>query len=136
MSPARQEPESEPTTRLAYPRTRYRRQPKATESETPLSHLRRRYANGAIAASIGYLVVMVTTLRPTALNTAATIGLLIAFGAAAGLCALGAILTWSVDHLPQALLDQQAETVEWAIRLGEDMADAFRTAPSGSPRPR
>jgi len=133
MSPAQPAPEP---TRTKSPQGRARRRSRATESESPLSHLRRRYANGAAAASIGYLVVMATTLRPTALNTAATIGLLIAFGATAGLCALGAILTWSVDHLPQALLDQQAETVEWAIRLGEDMADAFRTAPSGSPRPR
>lgn len=137
MSPAQQDPDSEPASRHAYPRTRYRRQPRAMESEAPLSHLRRRCANSAVAASVGYLAVLTTTaVRPTAMSDPVAIGLLIGTGTVAGLCALGAVLAWAVERMPQPSFDQQAETVEWAIRLGEDLADAYRAAPSGGPRGR
>jgi hypothetical protein len=90
-----------------------------------------------MVAGSGYLVVLTTTtVRPTALSNPATFGLLIGFGTVAGLCALGAVLAWAVERMPQPSFDQQAETVEWAIRLGEDMADAYRAAPSGGSRGR
>jgi hypothetical protein len=95
MSPARQDPESEPTTRHAYPRTRYRRQPKATESETPLSHLRRRYANSAAATLIGYLAVIATTVvRPSALTLKQVISLEFGLGILAALLTLVTVVLW------------------------------------------
>lgn len=138
MSPAQPSPEP---THTRSPRGRARRRPQATKSEGPLDELHTRCAGVAVAAGIGYLLVLATTaVRPTAMNVAATVGLLIALGVVAGLSALGAILTWTVARMPKPLpdpsLDRQAETVEWAIRLGEDMADAFRTAPSAPSRSR
>jgi hypothetical protein len=134
MSPAQPDPSPE---HAAQPRTRKRprshRWPKAATSETPLARLHTRYASTAIATGTGYLAVLITTVvRPSALNDAVTIRLLLALGSMAALSALGAILTWAVERMPQQDFDQQAEIVEWAIRLGEDLSDAYRAAPSGS----
>lgn len=131
-------------TRTTGRRTRPARRIRATESEAaPLEDLRRRCAAGAIAASIGYLGVMaLTVVRPSALNTPATVGLLVTFGTPAALCALGAVLTWAVARLPQGVglqeieYDRQAEDLKWAMRLGADMADAFQGASAGPSRGR
>lgn len=127
-------------TRTSARRTRPARRARTTESEAaPLADLHRRCAAGAVASSIGYLAVLTTTaVRPTALNTPATVGLLVAFGTPAALCALGAVLTWAVARLPQVAglqeieYDRQAEDLKWAMRFGADMADAFHGTSPGS----
>jgi hypothetical protein len=86
--------------------------------------------------------MILSVVYPSALSTAATIGLLIAFGTPAALCALAAVLLWAVTRLPQApgLLDaeyeRQAEDLKWAMRFGAEIADAFKAGPPGSARGR
>jgi len=97
MSPARQDPDSEPATRHAYPRTRYRRQSKATETETeaPLSHLRRRYALAACVAGVGYLAITATdVVFPSALTLKETMDLKFSIGFLGVLFTLVAIVLW------------------------------------------
>lgn len=108
------------------------------EESEPLGKLRRRCTGGAIGASSAYLAVLITTaVRPSAMSDPATIGLLIGFGTVAALCGLGSVLTWAVLQLPQSpafrevASAQQVEDLKWAIRFGEDMADAFRQASPG-----
>lgn len=115
------------------------RRTRTTKSEgAPLADLQRRCAAGAVASSIGYLgILTATAVRPTALNTPATVGLLVAFGTPAALCALGAVLTWAVARLPQVPglqqieYERQAEDLKWAMSFGADMADACRGLPPG-----
>lgn len=113
------------------------------EEPEPLGKLRRRCIGGAIGASSAYLAVITTTVvRPSAMSDPLTIGLLIGFGTPAALCGLGAVLTWAVLQMPSALALQeidfarQSEDLKWAIRFGEDMADAFHGAPTRSSRGR
>lgn len=109
----------------------------------PLAKLRRRCTGGAIGASSAYLAVLTTTVvRPSAMSDPVTIGLLVGFGTPAALCGLGAILAWAVLQVPSAPASRkiefarQAEDLKWAMRFGEDMADAFRSAPSRPSRGR
>ena len=120
-------------TRTSRRRERAARKQHTTESEAaPLAHLQRRYAAGAIGTGTAYLAVLTTTVvRPNAIQDPVAIGLLVGFGTVAGLCTLGAILTWMMSRLPALSNKGQAEEVEWAIRLGEELADAYRAAPAG-----
>lgn len=142
MSPAQPAPTRQ---RLSRRQARTARRQAAAESEaTPLPDLRRRCAGGAVAAGCGYLAILTTTaVCPTAMSDLVTVGLLIGTGTVAGLCALGAVLTWTVERLPQQPTGlqevgyrQQAEDLMWAMRFGADMADAFRKPSSGASKGR
>lgn len=106
----------------------------------PLADLQRRCATGAIASSIGYLAVLTTTaVRPTALNAPATIGLLVAFGTPAALCALGAILVWAETQYAEraeASARRQADDIDWAIQFGARLAETFPDYELGNVVPR
>ena len=105
---------------------RRRRAAKQTETPEPLARLRRRCTGGAVVAGAAYLAVLTTsTLRPTALRGSVAIGLLFAF------CGLGAIFTRAMSRV-RALSDneRQAEELKWAIRFGEELADAFHATSS------
>ncbi|NUQ98889.1 MAG: hypothetical protein HOY79_20790 [Streptomyces sp.] len=82
-----------------------------------------------MTASSGYLATLITTaVRPSALNDAATIGLLIGFGGIAGLCALGAILIRAEARYAErakASACSRVDDLDWAIQFGARVADAF-----------
>lgn len=107
------------------------------ETTEPLAGLKRRCAGGATVASTAYLATLTTVaLGPPTIKDPVAIGLLMGFGTVAGLCALGAMLTWAVGQMPDPVGNAQAQDIKWAIRFGEDLADAFRSAPTGSSRGR
>lgn len=97
MSPAQQEPEPEPASRHAYPRTRYRRQHKATkaESEASLSRLRQRFARAACITGGSYLTIIATNVVfPSILTLKETMGLEFSIGFLGVLLTLVAIGLW------------------------------------------
>lgn len=111
------------------------------EEEDPLGALRRRCKAGAFAASTAYLAVLTTAVvRPTAMHDPVADGLLFGFGTTAALCTLGAVLAWAMPRLPappcKQRSEQQAEELKWAIRFGEDLADAFHATSAGASRGR
>lgn len=67
------------------------------------------------------------------------IGLLISTGTVAGLCALGAVLTWAEARYAEcarASDRSRVDELDWAIQFGARVADAFpdRGVPNTAPR--
>lgn len=79
------------------------------------------------------MVLATTVVRPTAIHEPVAIGLMFGLGTAVALCALGVLVASMMQHMPTPSDDQHAEELKWAMRFGQDLADAFRTAPTRHP---
>lgn len=109
-----------------------RKQPEEDSGdESELAKLRWRCRAGAAAGSSAYLAVLIiASLRPTALHEVVTYGLLVGSGTVAAMCTLGATLMWAVSRVPVPPVGAEAEDIKWAIRFGEELADSFRGTPA------
>jgi len=130
MSPAQPAPEP---TRTKSPQGRARRRSRTAESESPLSHLRRRFVRAACITGGGYLAVIATdVVFPSALTLKETMGLEFSIGFLGVLLTLVAIGLWFLTQnttYTLSLLDM--------IDAANDAGDAAKSrTPATFPIPR
>ena len=134
MSPAQPAPEP---TRTKSPQGRARRRSRAAESESPLSHLRRRFVRAACITGGSYLaVIAIDVVFPSALTLKETMGLEFSIGFLGALLTLVAIVLWVLTEHTAFLLSvfkaaSAASTANTALE--SELCD--RPAPEGVPVP-